>query len=81
MENDFGKMNRNKFSSFFEKTIDRTDLIDSSDIKKFTNTKNLLYVSCSRAIKNLRVLYLDDISSFKNGIDSIFTHTENFTNN
>jgi DNA helicase-2/ATP-dependent DNA helicase PcrA len=79
MENDFGKMNRHKFSSFFEKTIDRSDLVVESDIKKFSNTKNLLYVSCSRAIKNLRVLYLDDISSFENGINSIFTHTENFS--
>jgi len=79
MENDFGNLNRKKFSSFFEKTIDRSDLTDDVDIKKFSNTKNLLYVSCSRAIKNLRVLYLDDISNFENGINSIFTHTENFT--
>lgn len=78
MENDFGIMNKNKFSSFFEKTINRNDLTDHVDINKFSNTKNLLYVSCSRAIKNLRVLYLDDISNFENGINSIFTNTEVF---
>lgn len=78
MENDFGRMNRNKFSSFFEKTIHRNDLTDSDDITKFSNTKNLLYVSCSRAIRNLRVLYLDDTTKFIDGINSIFTTTEPF---
>lgn len=78
MENDFGNMNKNKFSSFFEKTIDRKKLTDSVDISKFSNTKNLLYVSCSRAIKNLRVLYLDDVSNFSKGINSIFTNIETF---
>jgi len=79
MENDFGIKNRKKFSSFFEKTIDRNDLTDEVDLEKFSNTKNLLYVSCSRAIKNLRILYLDDISNFENGINSIFSSTDNFT--
>lgn len=40
--------------------------------EKHINTKNLLYVACSRAIKNLRVLYLDDISEIKEGIEKIF---------
>lgn len=78
MENDFGTKNRNKFSSFFEKTIHRNDLTDNVDITKFSNTKNLLYVSCSRAIRNLRVLYLDDTTKFIDGINSIFTTTETF---
>ncbi|MBW8015116.1 MAG: ATP-dependent helicase [Planctomycetes bacterium] len=71
MENDFGRMNRNKFSSFFEHYNDSTSL-DMEDNLKFNNTKNLLYVSCSRAIKNLRILYLDDVTEFKDGIKSIF---------
>ncbi|MGC3835376.1 hypothetical protein ACPSKX_14575 [Moritella viscosa] len=40
--------------------------------EKHINTQNLLYVASSRAIKNLRVLYLDDISQIKEGIEAIF---------
>ena len=71
MENDFGVRNKNKFSSFFRNHKDREN-IQGEDLLKFNNTKNLLYVSCSRAIKNLRILYLDDISEFKDGIKNIF---------
>ncbi len=72
MENDFGRINKNKFSSFFRHYRDLTSL-DEKEMIKFHNTKNLLYVSCSRAIKNLRILYLDDVSEFKDGIKSIFS--------
>ncbi len=71
MENDFGIRNKNKFSSFFRNHKDREN-IQGEDLLKFNNTKNLLYVSCSRSIKNLRILYLDDISEFKDGIKNIF---------
>ena len=71
MENDFGVRNRNKFSSFYRNHKD-SENIQGEDLLKFNNTKNLLYVSCSRAIKNLRILYLDDISEFKDGIKNIF---------
>ena len=60
MENKFGK-ETNKFSNFFSNP-------NSGD----ENTKNLLYVACSRARKNLKIFYLDDVSSFRNGIESIF---------
>ena len=70
MENDFGIMNRNKFSSFFENR--NTPPPEETGKTKFENTKNLLYVSCSRAIKNLRILYLDDTTSFKIGIEEMF---------
>ena len=60
MENKFGK-ETNKFSNFFSTP-------NSGD----ENTKNLLYVACSRARKNLKIFYLDDVSSFRNGIESIF---------
>ena len=78
MENDFGTRNRNMFSSFFKSTINRGCITDSSELSKFINTRNLLYVSCSRAIKNLKILYLDDISTFENGINSIFENTKPF---
>jgi len=71
MENDFGRMNKDKFSSFFKHYEDADSLCEEDRIK-FNNTKNLLYVSCSRAIKYLRILYLDDVSEFKNGIENIF---------
>ncbi len=66
MENGFGR-NPNKFSNFFGNP-------NAGD----ENTKNLLYVACSRAKKNLRVFYLDDVSSFRNGIESIFGEIEEF---
>ena len=71
MENDFGRMNKDKFSSFF-KHYEDADSLGEEEKGKFNNTKNLLYVSCSRAIKNLRILYLDDVSEFKDGIENIF---------
>ncbi|KJJ83342.1 DNA helicase, UvrD/REP type [Candidatus Omnitrophus magneticus] len=74
MENDFGRMNKDKFSSFF-KNLNNPPLSDETEMFKFTNTRNLLYVSCSRAIKNLRILYLDDISDFKEGVEAVFGKT------
>ncbi len=72
MENAFGRMNKDKFSSFF-KHYEGVDSLGEEERTKFNNTKNLLYVSCSRAIKNLRILYLDDVSEFNDGIESIFS--------
>ena len=66
MENGFGR-NSNKFSNFFSN-------LNAGD----ENTKNLLYVACSRARKNLRIFYLNDVSSFRNGIQSIFGKIEEF---
>ena len=71
MQNDFGRMNKNKFSDFFKHFKD-ADSLGEEDRIKFNNTKNLLYVSCSRAIKNLRILYLDDVAEFKDGMENIF---------
>lgn len=59
MENRFGR--ENIFSNFFGNP-------NAGD----ENTKNLLYVACSRARKNLRIFYLNDVSSFRPGIESIF---------
>jgi len=73
MQNSFGK-DKNKFSSYFSKCLDTSEL-SAEELIKFTNTKNLLYVSCSRAINNLRILYLDDISEFRSGVESIFDTT------
>ena len=75
-QNDFGSRNRNKFSNYF-KGVDNPGLI--ADPKNHDNTKNLLYVACSRARKNLRVLYLDDIEEFEDGVKSIFGQALNFS--
>ncbi len=68
MENSFAR-NKNKFSGYF------------SDVSSDENAKNLLYVACSRAIKKLRIFYLDDISSFQDGIKNIFCEILEFNIN
>lgn len=77
LEHSFGRMNKNKFKRYFEiiqqDMEERERLLSDPETKKeYINTQNLLYVACSRAIKNLRILYLDDISEIKNGIKTIF---------
>ncbi|WP_290012564.1 UvrD-helicase domain-containing protein [Proteus terrae] len=77
LEHDFGRRDKNKFKNYFY-TIQvdeekRCHLLSNNITKKnHINSRNLLYVACSRAIKNLRILYLDDISEIKEGIESIF---------
>jgi DNA helicase-2/ATP-dependent DNA helicase PcrA len=77
LEHSFGIKNKDKFKNYFN--VMQQDMEERgrllSDLKveeKHINTQNLLYVACSRAIKNLRVLYLDDILEIKNGINTIF---------
>ncbi len=77
MENDFGIRNKNKFSNFFG-NYNNIDSLDTKMRQNFDNTKNLIYVSCSRAIKNLRILYLDDISDFSKGVEAIFGEFKEF---
>ncbi|MBC3861552.1 ATP-dependent helicase [Undibacterium jejuense] len=77
LEHSFGRNNANKFKNYFEvvkKTQEEVEFIfaDPHEKEKHLNTKHLLYVACSRAIKNLRVLYLDDILGIENGIKAIF---------
>jgi DNA helicase II / ATP-dependent DNA helicase PcrA len=72
MENDFGNLNRNKFSSFLINISDPSKLTDEIELAKFNNTRNLIYVSCSRAIRNLRILYLDDTNTFRRNIIGMF---------
>lgn len=84
LEHSFGERNKDKFKkyfSFIQKNDDeRKKLLDCPDFKtKHINTKNLLYVACSRAIKNLRILYLDDISEIENGIKQIFGEVKPWT--
>ncbi len=70
MQNKFG-FDSNKFPYYFNNYSNESNLT-GDNLEKFINTKNLLYVSCSRAIKNLRILYIDEITNFQNGIEAIF---------
>lgn len=51
---------------------EQLEKMNDKDKKEFFNTQNLVYVACSRAIKNLAILYLDDISEIKDGLENIF---------
>lgn len=77
MQNDFGSKGKDKFSSFFI-NYNNTENLEEKARKKFNDTRNLIYVSCSRAIKNLRILYLDDISRFNEEVREIFGEIKKF---
>lgn len=70
MQKNFGP-DAEKFSNYF-KSYSMENSLTGRDLTRFVNTKNLLYVSCSRAINNLRVLYLDDINDFEESVKNIF---------
>jgi len=68
---------KNKFKKYFEhlqldSNIQQKYLEDDLYKTEFQNTLNLVYVACSRAVKNIKVLYLDDINDIEQGIGSIF---------
>ena len=70
MGNAFGR-ERNYFNFYFS-NCQNCDNLPADEQNKFTRVKNLLYVSVTRAIKNLRILYIDETEDFKQGIESIF---------
>lgn len=85
MEHDFGGTHtgRNKFKNYFshiQLSIEEQNkkLQDKEYKEKFENTQNLIYVACSRARKNLQVLYLDDISEIEGGIKVLFDEIDKF---
>lgn len=70
MGNSFGR-DRDYFNFFFQ-NYKESDQLEGEEKLKFEKIKNLLYVSCSRAIKNLRILYIDEIYNFESGIKEVF---------
>ena len=76
LEQGFGR-DAKKFLNYFQ-GLNKEDSLDNAGFEdeKLLNTKNLLYVAFSRAIKNLRVLYLDDVSTFRGSLDSLFSQVE-----
>ena len=70
MGNTFGR-ERNYFNFYFSHYQCQNSLNDEEK-EKMTKVKNLLYVSVTRAIKNLRILYIDETTNFNQGIENIF---------
>lgn len=71
MENKFGKRGNTEFFDYFFSNAEKPES-DIADMEKYDAVKNLLYVSVTRAIQNLRILYIDDVSTFESGIKKIF---------
>ena len=53
---------------------------EEQDSDKYEKGRNILYVAITRAIKNLRVLYIDDFEEIKDGIEKVFEKEYAFTN-
>lgn len=85
MEHDFGgiRNGKNKFKNYFSHIKCSTEeqeqnLQDKNYKKQLENTQNLIYVACSRAKKNLQILYLDDIEEIEEGLKMLFGKIEEF---
>lgn len=82
LSHDFGLKpeGKGKFKNYFklveEISNNKNYSFPTSQLEdEYINTKNLMYVACTRSIKNLKILYLDDISDIQEGIKIIFTET------
>ena len=69
MEKGFGRNRRDLFESYL-KNYD-TEL-NGVDVKDYEYARNLLYVAVTRAIKNLKVFYVDDVNEIQNNVEKIF---------
>jgi DNA helicase II / ATP-dependent DNA helicase PcrA len=79
MENDFGKNKKNKFKNYFSSlSADANIQVKDEEDKELENTRNLFYTACSRARKNLWILYLDDINEIRNKIKLLFGTVNTF---
>ena len=73
---------KNYFSHYFKYYWKNINNMDENDAKYYKEARNLLYVACSRAIRNLHVIYItNDIDGdIKNTIEHIFGEIEEITN-
>lgn len=76
MGNGFGKQ-KNYFNVFFSNYNNENNLNELNQ-KNYISAKNLLYVSITRAIKNLRILYTDSIDNFEDNLKLIFNDIKKF---
>lgn len=70
MGNAFGR-DGNYFDYYFSH-YQCQNFLNNEKKEKITRVKNLLYMSVTRAIKNLRILYVDKTTDFNQGIKNIF---------
>ena len=73
LEKDFGQ-DKGLFETFFKEYGKPVNQISS----KYEKGRNILYVAVTRAIKNLRVLYIDDLEEIRDSAESIFGRHMNF---
>lgn len=78
MGNSFGR--KTDFFNVFFSNYNNENNLDNITKKTFISAKNLLYVSITRAIKNLRILYTDPVNDFENNLKLIFNNIEKFNN-
>ena len=74
MGNSFGRK-KNYFNVFFSNYS--SDLNELNQ-QTYISARNLLYVSITRAIKNLRILYTDPIDDFEDNLKLIFNDIKKF---
>ena len=73
---DFG-LDKGLFELFFKeygKDIEQ----DLPKCEQYEKGRNILYVAVTRAIKNLRILYTDDVGDIRDNIEKIFGRAEVF---
>lgn len=73
---DFGQ-DKGLFEFFF-KEYGEDIAQDLLKYEKYERGRNILYVAITRAIKNLRILYIDDMEEIKDNIEKIFGKAEAF---
>ena len=64
---DFGQ-DKGLFETFFKEYGKSVDQISS----KYEKGRNILYVAVTRAIKNLRILYIDDLEEIRDSMEKVF---------
>lgn len=74
MGNSFGRSR--EYFDFYFRNLKNYETLEDKD--KLDDIRNLLYVASSRAIKNLIIYYIDDITLFKDEIVNIFGETEKY---
>ena len=70
MGNAFGR-DKNYFNFYFS-NCQNSDKLNDTEKEKMMQIRNLLYVSVTRTIQNLRILYVDDTKTFEQGLKTIF---------
>ncbi len=68
--NAFGR--KQHYFDFFFENYGKDSMLVGDELLQYEKARNLLYVAISRSIKNLRILYIDEISKFEESIKRIF---------